>query len=215
MSTIVERYQQRVADMYLRTHPNIDPALVRSKVSEIVLRRLKNIPCIMHNNMTHETIESTMIDTFEWIENRNPIISGNGTFFKQHSEYLAPTVKMLEKLQLNRKKKKKEMYGYQKGSVQYTNCNIGQLSIKVIMNADYGGSGTPLSPFYSCYLPPATTGSAKNITTSLICCLEFISENNNQWSKLNNINELYDLVFTVLEDKREDIYSQGQPANGR
>jgi DNA polymerase elongation subunit (family B) len=190
--------------MYIRTHPNVDPNMVRSMVSKIVNDRLRNIPCTMHNNITHETLETTMVDTFEWIENRNPIISGNGTFFKQHAEYLAPTVKMLEKLQANRKKKKKEMYGYQKGSVEYTNCNIGQLSIKVIMNADYGGSGTPLSPFYSCYLPPATTGSAKNITTSLICCLEFISENNNQWSKLNNVNELFDLIFTVLEDKRED-----------
>ena len=204
MSTVVERYQNRVADMYIRTHPNVDPNMVRSMVSKIVNDRLRNIPCTMHNNITHETLETTMVDTFEWIENRNPIISGNGTFFKQHAEYLAPTVKMLEKLQANRKKKKKEMYGYQKGSVEYTNCNIGQLSIKVIMNADYGGSGTPLSPFYSCYLPPATTGSAKNITTSLICCLEFISENNNQWSKLNNVNELFDLIFTVLEDKRED-----------
>jgi len=204
VSTIVERYQNRVADMYIRTHPNVDPNMVRSMVSKIVNDRLRNIPCTMHNNITHETLETTMVDTFEWIENRNPIISGNGTFFKQHAEYLAPTVKMLEKLQANRKKKKKEMYGYQKGSVEYTNCNIGQLSIKVIMNADYGGSGTPLSPFYSCYLPPATTGSAKNITTSLICCLEFISENNNQWSKLNNVNELFDLIFTVLEDKRED-----------
>jgi DNA polymerase elongation subunit (family B) len=190
--------------MYIRTHPNVDPNMVRSMVSKIVNDRLRNIPCTMLNNITHETLETTMVDTFEWIENRNPIISGNGTFFKQHAEYLAPTVKMLEKLQANRKKKKKEMYGYQKGSVEYTNCNIGQLSIKVIMNADYGGSGTPLSPFYSCYLPPATTGSAKNITTSLICCLEFISENNNQWSKLNNVNELFDLIFTVLEDKRED-----------
>lgn len=204
MSTVVERYQDRVTDMYLRTHPNIDPNLVRSMVHQIVEDRLRNIPCQMHNNITHETIDTSMIDTFEWIENRNPIISGNGTFFKQHAEYLAPTVKMLEKLQANRKKKKKEMYGYKKGSVEYTNANIGQLSIKVIMNADYGGSGTPLSPFYSCYLPPATTGSAKNITTSLICCLEFISENNNLWAKLNNVNELFDLIFAVLEDKRED-----------
>lgn len=204
MSTVVERYQDRVTDMYLRTHPNVDPNLVRSMVHQIVEDRLRNIPCQMHNNITHETIDTSMIDTFEWIENRNPIISGNGTFFKQHAEYLAPTVKMLEKLQANRKKKKKEMYGYKKGSVEYTNANIGQLSIKVIMNADYGGSGTPLSPFYSCYLPPATTGSAKNITTSLICCLEFISENNNLWAKLNNVNELFDLIFAVLEDKRED-----------
>ena len=204
MSNVIERYQDRVAKMYLRSHPNADPSLVNSLVMNRINEQVRNIPCQLHNNITHELIDTSIVDTFEWIENRNPIISGNGTFFMQHSEYLAPTVKMLEKLQANRKKKKKEMYQYQKGSVEYNNANVGQLSIKVIMNADYGGSGTPLSPFYSCYLPPATTGSAKNITTSLICCLEFISGNNNQWAKLNNINELFDLIFTVLEDDRDD-----------
>lgn len=187
----------------MRKNPNADLNLVAQIVDELIDNNLRNIPCKLHNNITHETIETSMVDTFEWIENRNPIITGNGTFFKQHSEYLAPTVKMLEKLQANRKKKKKEMYQYQKGSVEYTNANIQQLSIKVIMNADYGGSGTPLSPFYSCYLPPATTGSAKNMTTSLICCLELLSGNKNQWAKLNNINELFDLIYIVLEDKKE------------
>jgi len=158
----------------------------------------------MHNNITQELKNTSMIDVFDWIGQRNPIISGNGTFFKQHEEYLAPTVKMLEKLQKDRKKKKKEMYTYGKGTIQYTNANVAQMSIKVIMNADYGGSGTRLSPFFSCYIPPATTGSAKNITTSLICCLEFISGNNNQWAKLNNVNELFDMIFIVLEDTRED-----------
>lgn len=216
--SIVDRYQDRVLSMYLKTHPNVDPDRVRDLIKKFTESNLRNIPCTMHNNVTHETIETTMIDTFDWIDQRNPIISGNGTFFKQHAEYLAPTVKMLEKLQKNRKKKKKEMYQYQKGSVEYTNANVQQLSIKVIMNADYGGSGTTLSPFYSCYIPPATTASAKNITTSLICCLEFISGNTNQWAKLNSINELFDLIFTVLEDTRtdrdliDDIYSVNEVA---
>ena len=96
------------------------------------------------------------------------------------------------------------MYQYPKGSVEYNNRNVGQLSIKVIMNADYGGSGTTLSPFYSCYIPPATTGSAKNLTTSLICCLEFISGNNDQWAKLMNVNELFDMIYSVLDDTRTD-----------
>lgn len=190
--------------MYCKAHPNLDRGMVASKLLEFTNGRMRNIPCQLHNNITHERIDTTVLDTFEWIENRQPIITGNGTFFKQHEEYLAPTVKMLEKLQANRKKKKKEMYQYPKGTVEYNNANVGQLSIKVIMNADYGGSGTTLSPFYSCYIPPATTGSAKNITTSLICCLEFISGNNNQWAKLMNINELFDMIFAVLDDTRED-----------
>lgn len=203
-NTVLERYQDRIIDMYCKAHPNFDRSMVASKVIEFTNGRMKNIPCELHNNITHDRVQTTMLDTFVWIENRQPIITGNGTFFKQHEEYLAPTVKMLEKLQANRKKKKKEMYQFPKGTVEYNNANVGQLSIKVIMNADYGGSGTTLSPFYSCYIPPATTGSAKNITTSLICCLEFISGNNDNWARLMNINELFDMIFAVLGDDRVD-----------
>lgn len=203
MNNIVERYKERAVETYLATHPNIDSNIVRTLVGELVNERVKDIPCVMHNNMTHERQETSMINVFEWVDNRNPIVTGNGTFFKQHSEYLAPTVKMLEKLQLDRKKKKKEMFNYDPGSVQYKNLNVGQLSIKVVMNSDYGGSGTTLSPFYSCYIPPATTGSAKNLTTSLICCLEFVTCNNSSWSKLNNINELFDMIFAVLTDNEQ------------
>lgn len=190
--------------MYMKTHPTTDPEKVLQLIQQLTNERLCDIPCELHNNIEHENLQTSMINTFDWIESRNPIISGNGTFFKQHAEYLSPTVKMLEKLQANRKKKKKEMYSYKKGTIEYTNANVAQGSIKVIMNADYGGSGTPLSPFYSVYIPPATTGSAKAITTTLICCLEFISDNNDQWAKLNNINELFDMIFTVLETPVED-----------
>ena len=95
--------------MYCKAHPNFDRSMVASKVIEFTNGRLKNIPCELHNNITHDRVQTTMLDTFIWIENRQPIITGNGTFFKQHEEYLAPTVKMLEKLQANRKKKKKDM----------------------------------------------------------------------------------------------------------
>lgn len=204
MSDIVKTYIDQVSSMFTKMHPNLDPSSVRTLVQSIVQDNLKDIPCDMHNNITDERTDTTIVSIFDWIDNRSPIISGNGTFFKQHAELLAPTVTMLEKLQKQRKAKKKEMYKLQKGSVEYNNANVTQLSIKVIMNADYGGSGTPLSPFYSCYLPPATTGSAKNITTSLICCLEFLSENKNQWSRLANVNELMDMINAVLNDKRTD-----------
>lgn len=202
--SIVDRYQDRVLSMYLKTHPNVDPDKVRTLIKNFTDTNLRDIPCTMHNNITHETIETSMTETFDWIARRNPIITGNGTFFKQHAEYLSPTVKMLGKLQKDRDDTKHEMYQCDKGTIEYINKDIKQKSIKVIMNADYGGSGTVLSPFYSCYIPAATTSSAKNLTTSLICCLEFISGNNDQWVLLNNVNELFDMIFTVLEDNRTD-----------
>lgn len=201
---IVDRYQQTIYDMYIKTHPNANPEKVSSLIQQLTNEHLRDIPCKMHNNITHEVIETTVSGAIDLIEKDNPIISGNGTFFKQHSEELSPTVKMLEKLQYNRGVKKDEMYTYAKGSIDYINAMVAQMSIKVIMNADYGGSGTPLSPFYSQYIPPATTGTAKAITTTLICCLEFLSDNDNKWTKMNNINELFDMIHIVLKTPNED-----------
>ena len=201
-SNIVDRYEERIVAMYMATHPNVNRSKVEELVQQLTKERLRDIPCKLHNNIKNEIIQTTTLSVFDWTQQRDPIIVGNGTFFMQHAELLSPTVKMLEKLKAKRKLKKKEMYQYQPGTIEYTNAKVAQLSIKVIMNADYGGSGTPLSPFYSCYIPPATTGTAKNITTSLICCLELFSENQDSWAKLNNINELYDMIFTVLEDTK-------------
>ena len=196
-------YLDRVCEMYLTMHPDKNPDVVRKHIQELTDKNFRNIPCRLHNNITREVVETTMCDTFNWIEQRSPIITGNGTFFKQHEEYLSPIVVMLETLQAERKTVKKKMYQYDKKSVDYALLNTEQGSIKVIMNADYGGSGTTLSPFYSCYIPPATTGSARVMTTTLICCLEMLSGNRNKWALIQNINGLYDFIHIVLHDTEE------------
>lgn len=211
-------YLNSVFEMYMQTHPDRDPDVVRQQIQELTDRNFKNIPCQLHNNITRETVNTSVCDVFDWIEQRGPIISGNGTFFKQHEEELAPIVVMLETLQAERKDVKKQMYAYDKKSVEYQLLNTNQGSIKVIMNADYGGSGTTLSPFYSCYIPPATTGSARVMTTTLICCLEMLSGNHNKWVQIQNINGLYDFIKIVLTDTEErefiqDVYQVDEVAD--
>ena len=198
-----QEYLERVCTMYTTMHPDVDPGIVRQHIQELTDRNFKDIPCCLHNNISNERINTTICNTFDWIEKQSPIITGNGTFFKQHSEYLAPIVVMLETLKAERKEVKKKMYQYDKKSIEYQLLNTEQGSIKVIMNADYGGSGTTLSPFYSCYIPPATTGSARVMTTTLICCLEMLTNNQNKWAKIQNINGLYDFIYTVLTDTEE------------
>lgn len=200
---VVGNYIDAVCDIYQKIHPDVNPDIIRRHASEYITRSFVDIPCTMKNNITHENRETTVSQVFEWIEERQPIITGNGAFFMQHEEYLAPTVTMLESLKSNRSKVKKKMYTFPKGSTEYINLDTSQGNIKVIMNADYGGSGTQLSPFYSVYIPPATTGSAKNITTTLICCLEFLSHNNNQWVKIKNMNGLFDMIHIVLTDEED------------
>lgn len=202
---IIDRYHELIYNMYMNAHPQANPDKVKSLIIQCTNQYLLDIPCLLHNNIKHEYVETSMLKVFDWIEQYQPIISGNGTFFKQHAEYLGPSTKMLEVLMDKRDHHKAVMYTFPKGSVGYKNKYIAQISTKVIMNADYGGSGTPMSAFYSIYIPPATTGTAKNITTTLICCLEFICGNNDSWAKLSSLNELFDMILNVLNDNEDRV----------
>ena len=201
---VIEKYEKDIFDMYMRMHPNAPKDRVQELISELSDKTIIDIACNLHNNVSHETVETTMLATYDWIVQRNPIITGNGTYFKQHSEYLSPSITMLEFVQKHRSKLKTRMYTYEKGTSGYINDNNGQINVKVVMNADYGGSGTTASPFFSVYIPSATTSTAKNITTTLICCLEFLCGNNDKWAKANSINELYDMINIVLTTPDED-----------
>lgn len=203
MSNIVDRYHEYIFDIYTRLHPGVNRDLLHDCINELTNEYFKDMEVTLHNNIEHEKINTTATKVFDWLDVRKPIITGAGSFFKQHDEYPSPMVLMLESLMDDRSAVKKEMFKYEKKSVEYQNLNTEQSSIKVIMNADYGGSGTPLSPFYSQYIPPATTGSAKNMTTTLIACLEFASANKHKYAKLFGINELYDMIFIVLKDEEE------------
>lgn len=196
-------YVESMTNLYMSIHPNNNRDIIKEKIMSYVENYFTDIPCKMNNDIKHTSLDTSIANVIEWIDETNPIITGNGAFFKQHKEYLAPTVVMLESLQKYRKSLKKDMFQYPKGSIKYIILNTAQGCVKVIMNADYGGSGSQYAPFYSVYIPPATTGTAKNITTTLICCLEFLSANDDRWCKIYNINGLFDLINIVLSDTKE------------
>lgn len=198
--TVVDRYKNDIISMYMQTHPDVDRGTVAQLIDQLMEKSLTNIPCVMHNNVYHETIRTDIVNVFDWIGTRNPIITGNGTFFKQHKEYTSPSIKMLEYDMAFRDKQKTKMKSFPKGSPEYINYYTGQNNTKKIMNADYGAAGARTAPFFSIYIPPATTAMTRNMTTTLICCLEMLSSNNDKWGKINHINELFDMINIVLSD---------------
>lgn len=198
---VVEKYIDVVLEGYMSMYPDSNPAEVRKLISDKLEECIVDIPCTLHNDTYHEYIDTTMLDTFNWLSTRKPIISGAGSFFRQHAEYTAPSIRVLETWLTKRKKLKKMMFKFVKGTIEYNNYNTAQGNQKVICNAEYGESGTPLSASYSVYIPPATTGSAKNLTTSLICILELFIANYDKYVQLKDINEMMDFIINVLEAK--------------
>ena len=205
-NVVIDEYIEQTVDVYMRMYPDSNETQVRQLVTKKIEESLVDIPCTLHNDTYHEYVDTTVLDTFNWLSIRKPIISGNGTFFKQHKEYTAPTIKVLETWLTKRKKLKKIMFSFPKGSIDYNNYNTGQNNQKVICNAEYGEAGSKLSTSYSVYLPASTTGSAKNLTTTLICLLELFVSNDDGYIIMKDINEMMDFIFNVLNDTEERPY---------
>ena len=199
-NVVIDEYIENTVNVYMRLYPESDENKVRMLVTKKVEESLVDIPCTLHNDTYHEYVDTTVLDTFNWLKIRKPIISGNGTFFKQHKEYVAPTIRVLETWLGRRKKLKKVMFTFPKGTIEYNNYNTAQNNQKVICNAEYGESGSQLSTSYSVYLPPSTTGSAKNLTTTLICLLELFVSNDDRYIIMKDINEMMDFIINVLDD---------------
>ena len=187
-------------DIISATIKKINPSLKKDDIERVCTRimkeRMKDPSINMDNNVTGENVDITLTKLCDWIEKRDPVISGNGTFYKQPAELLSPTSNMLKSLKKGRKAVKKKMYEFKAGSDKYMMLDLDQQNKKVIMNAEYGGSGTPTAAFYTKYSPAATTLMAQSIITTMAAFFEsYVGDRQVFFS----IDECYDWMNTVIK----------------
>lgn len=181
-----------------RIEPNMDEEDIKQVVTRMVKQRMKDPTIIMDNNVTGDGATITLTEMCNWIEKRNPVVSGNATFYCQPEELESPTSSMLRGLKKGRKAVKKEMFKYNPNSDEYAMLDLDQANKKVIMNAEYGGSGAPTAAFYTKYSPAATTLMAQSIITTMAAFFEsYVGDN----QKFFHVNECYDWMNKVLEKK--------------
>ena len=198
---IKKDYVSAAADTICQMNPSLD----KEDVEKIVVRKMKQMiqdPTVtMDNDVTraNETIKLT--DLCAWIEKKNPVVSGNATFYIQPDILESPTSNMLRELKKERKVVKKEMFKHAPESDEYRQLDLAQANLKVIMNAEYGASGSPMAAFYTKYSPAATTLMAQSIITTMAMFFEgYIGDN----QKFSHINECFDWL-NVIREKDEKI----------
>lgn len=188
----------------VETIKHIDPSLKKDDIEKVVAKilkqKLKDPTIIMDNNVTGDGATITLTELCNWIDKRNPVISGNATFYMQPKEMMSPTSFMLRSLKKGRKAVKKEMFKYLPQSDEYQMLDLDQGNKKVIMNAEYGGSGAPTAAFYTKYSPAATTLMAQSIITTMAAFFEgYVGDN----QKYFNLNECIDWMNIVINKKEK------------
>lgn len=187
-----------------KTLMHMNPGVSKDIIEELVIRKMKERlidPVItMDNNVTGENQTIHLTDLCNWIEKRNPVISGNATFYVQPEEHESPVSKMLRTLKKERKRKKGEMYKFKPEDDEYQLLDLQQGNDKVVMNAEYGGSGAPTAAFYNKYSPAATTLMAQSIITTMAAFFEgYVGDN----QKFYSISECMDWLNIIRNKKKE------------
>ena len=98
-----------------------------------ISNRLQDHPVRVDNNYKKQEVNMTLLAVADYVMSRRPIITSYGVMFKRHGEVPNPIYELIDSFIKNRKKLKKEMFKYPKGSEMFEKYNLLQLLAKILI----------------------------------------------------------------------------------
>lgn len=197
-NAFIEKYVDSMKDVMIKMNPDLDEDKIEKVIRDTIEKKIQNPIVTLDNNYTRESRDTNLLSVLNWVENKNPIIAGNGTFYRNQHIAMNPTAVMLDNFASQRKAYKKEMFSVENtSSNEYKDLDRKQNNEKINMNSYYGASGLPSSAFYSKYSGPATTHTAQEVISSAEMLFEgFLADN----YIFLNTTECIEWITTVMKD---------------
>ena len=130
----IEEYKKVSHNMIKLLFPLLTDFEIDNALDYSISNRITDHPAVLDNNYKHQQVETTLLEMCDYIMSREPIITSYGVLFKKHGEVPNPIGKMLDGFLINRKRTKKEMFKYPKGSEMYEKLNLSQSLLKIDAN---------------------------------------------------------------------------------
>ena len=201
LANVLDEYLDTALTLLSKIYPNHSKKELKDILVPILNLKLKNPTIHLDNNVTGENHDTTFIELCNWMKNDKPVVAGNATFYMQPSIQQSPASNMLRTMKKQRKEIKNNMFACDPHSVEYQFLDLDQQNLKVVLNAEYGGSGNETAAFYSEYSPPATTLMAQSLITTAAAFFEsYVGDNQVFFSN----NECFDWINAVM-NKQDPI----------
>lgn len=134
----IDKYKEVARDVVKMHYPLLAMNEIDAAIDWSISKRFTDHPIKVDNNYKKQTIDTTLANIAQYILDRQPIITSYGVMFKRHGEVPNPIYDLIDSFINNRKKLKKEMFKYPKGSEQFEKYNLLQLLSKIDANGFYG-----------------------------------------------------------------------------
>ena len=146
-----------------------------AKVMTVIMRGLRHIylpKMRIVNNYLMREFDGNLLDIYEFIVKKKPIIGGNGVLFSQHGKIVNPQLTWIANLMAERKSLKGMMKKCEFGSKEYRMYDLLQLNTKIKINSLYGILGYARFMFYNIFLAQCVTSTGQNIISTAACGFE-------------------------------------------
>lgn len=132
----IKKYMKEMTQHMMAINPDWDEDFIKDTIKDMIKENGKNPTVILDNNYTGENRETSLLSVFHWVLDTDPIIAGNGTFYKNQYQAINPIAKMLENFLTQRKAYKKEMFKVDDPtSPEYKDLDMKQQNEKVNANS--------------------------------------------------------------------------------
>ena len=202
----LQEYRDSMTRVIKSAYPQMDTEDIEAAVEYSISKRFKNFNLKIQNNYTCKTIQMTALEILDYIAKREPTITSYGTMFKRHGDVPNPMGRVIQNFLDLRKKHKKEMFKYPKGSEMFERFNLLQALDKIDVNGIYGVIGLYLSFLFDLNVAPAVTSTGRSLISSAIMCFEGFLGNNVKFGSLNDILTFIDNVRMEYKDWKYDDY---------
>lgn len=200
----IQEYKRVMMDGMHASFPGLTFNELSNAIDYSISQRLYNAPLVIDNNYIKEETNMYVLEFFKYIESLDPIMTSSGVLFKRHKEVENPLRDMINGFLIDRKKYKKEMLSYPRGSVLYERYNLFQLLEKLNANASYGCLGSPTSMYYNVYTAEAITRQGRSYISCSIMLFESLLANN---VKFNSINEIIMFINNTKSESDSRKYN--------
>lgn len=205
-SMMWKRYSDKVKEYIQRADPTVTDAEIEYQMNRICSQ--VTVP-IVSRETTKEDVPDVQYTLYQVIdmleeEDKDTIISANGTIVEKHENDLSPFVNMLINWKKERARIKKKMFaatdaGDEDKARYYNKLQLNLKSNK--MNALYGILALVSSAFFHEYVPIAVTCSGRQLISTSAMLFESIIGNN---CKFLSMGECLHWIETVVENHKND-----------
>lgn len=130
-NSMIDQYKRVARDLLRLQFPLLGMDEIDSAIDWSISNRLTDHPIQVNNNYKNQTVDMTLLEVSKYIIDREPIITSYGVMFKRHGEVPNPLYNLIDGFITNRKKLKKTMFSFPKGTAEFEKYNLLQLLAKI------------------------------------------------------------------------------------